>query len=319
MTDASTLRILDAHHHFWNLEGDGYYPWLQGEYNENFFLGDYTGMLQTFLPDQYRTATAGYSVIGTVHVEAERARDQEVAETQFLETLHTADSRFPSAIVAHASLAREDTPEVLAQQAASPLVRGIRSKPVTAPSGDHSVFGETGTLQDPRFIEGLALLESHDLSWDLRVPYWHLSEAAEVIEQLPGIPVIINHCGLPLDRSVDGIAAWRVGMEALAALPNTAVKVSELGLPRNRWDRSSNEAVVADTVAIFGYERSMFASNLPVATLTAPSFGEVVDTVLAGLPHASREQLDQLFSGTAAEYYRVDLPTRTTPHNTTHH
>ncbi|MBD7995722.1 amidohydrolase family protein [Arthrobacter sp. Sa2CUA1] len=309
--EAAALRILDAHHHFWNFEGDGYYPWLQGEYNENFFLGDYTGMLQTFLPEQYGGATAGYSVVGTVHVEAERARDQEVAETRFLESLHGADSRFPAAIVAHATLARQDAAEVLAQQAASPLVRGIRSKPVTSPSTDRSVFGEPGTLQDPRFIEGLALLETHGLSWDLRVPYWHLSEAAEVVEQFPGITVIINHCGLPLDRSADGIAAWRVGMEALAALPNTAVKVSELGLPRNRWDRASNEAVVADTVAIFGYERSMFASNLPVATLTAPTFGEVVDTVLAALPSASREQLDRLFSETAAEYYNVDLSTLT--------
>jgi predicted TIM-barrel fold metal-dependent hydrolase len=308
---AGVLRILDAHHHFWNFEGEGYYPWLQGEYNENFFLGDYTGMLQTFLPEQYREATAGYRVIGTVHVEAERARDQEVDETRFLESLHAADPAFPTAIVAHATLARDDAAEVLALQAASPLVRGIRSKPVTSASAGQSVFGEAGTLQDPRFIEGLALLEQHGLSWDLRVPYWHLVEAAEVIEQLPGIPVIINHCGLPLDRSADGIAAWRVGMEALAALPNTAVKVSELGLPRNRWDRASNEAVVADTVAIFGYDRSMFASNLPVATLTAPSFGEVVQTVLAGVPAATPEQLDRLFCGTAAEHYRVDISTLT--------
>lgn len=309
--DAGTLRILDAHHHFWNFEGEGYYPWLQGEYNENFFLGDYTGMLQTFLPEQYLAATAGYSVIGTVHTEAERDRSQEVDETRFLESLHAANPAFPTAIVAHASLAREDAAEVLEQQAASPLVRGIRSKPVTSARADESVFGQPGTLQDPRFIEGLSLLEKHDLSWDLRVPYWHLVEAAEVIAQLPGIPVIINHCGLPLDRTPDGIAAWRVGMEALAALPNTAVKVSELGLPRNRWDRVSNEEVVAETVAIFGYGRSMFASNLPVATLTAPSFGEVVDTVLAGVPHATPQQLDRLFSGTAADYYRIDLSTLT--------
>ena len=308
---AEVLRILDAHHHFWNFEGEGYYPWLQGEYNENFFLGDYTGMLQTFLAEQYRTATSGYTVIGTVHVEAERARDQEVDETRFLESLHAADQAFPAAVVAHATLAREDAGEVLSQQAASPLVRGIRSKPVTSASADQSVFGEAGTLQDPRFIEGLALLEQYGLSWDLRVPYWHLLEAAEVIEQLPGIPVIINHCGLPLDRSAEGITAWRVGMEALAALPNTTVKVSELGLPRNRWDRASNEGVVADTVAIFGFDRSMFASNLPVATLTAPSFDEIVQTVLAGVPSATPEQLDRLFCGPAAEYYRVDLSSLT--------
>jgi len=310
--DVSTLRILDAHHHFWNFEGDGYYPWLQGEYNENFFLGDYTGMLQTFLPAQYREATAGYNVVGTVHVEAERARDQEVAETVFLKSLHDADARFPAAVVAHATFARSDVAEVLEGHAALGVVRGIRSKPVTSRTIDESVTGQPGTLQDPAFVAGLALLEQHNFSWDLRVPYWHLTEAAEVIAGLPGIPVVINHCGLPLDRSDEGIALWRTGMQALAALPNTTVKVSELGLPRNRWDRESNERVVAETLEIFGFDRAMFASNLPVATLTAPSFGEVVDTVLAGAAGATPEQLDALFSGTAARVYRVDLESLST-------
>jgi len=307
--DLSTLRILDAHHHFWDFEGDGYYPWLQGEYNPNFFLGDYTGMLQTFLPEQYRAATAGYTVIGTVHVEAERARDEEVAESYFLKGLHDADPRFPAAAVAHATFARDDVAEVLAGHAATGFIRGIRSKPVTSATAGESVFGQPGTLQDPAFEAGLAQLAQHDFSWDLRVPYWHLSEAADLLAAHPEITVIVNHCGLPLDRSDDGIAAWRVGMERLAALPNIAVKVSELGLPRNRWDRASNERVVADTLSIFGFDRAMFASNLPVATLTAPTFGEVVDTVLAGAGDASPEQLDQLFSGTAARFYRVDLST----------
>jgi predicted TIM-barrel fold metal-dependent hydrolase len=306
-TEPRTLRILDAHHHFWDFEGDIYYPWLQGEYNDQFFLGDYTRMLQTFLPDDYREATAGFTVVGTVHVEAERSLDQEVAESRFLESLHASDRRFPAAAVAHASLAREDVAEVLALQSEVALVRGIRSKPVTAANPSLSVFGEPGTLQDPRFIDGLALLERHGFSWDLRVPFWHLAEAAEIVAQLPGVPVVVNHSGLPLDRSPEGLAVWRDGMEALAALPNTAVKISELGLPGNRWDRHSNETVVADAVAIFGYERSMFASNLPVATLTAPSFGEVVETVLAGVPDASPHQLDRLFFATAAEFYRIDV------------
>jgi predicted TIM-barrel fold metal-dependent hydrolase len=162
-------------------------------------------------------------------------------------------------------------------------------------------------MQDPVWLAGLAQLERHGFSWDLRVPFWHLEDAAAVVRDLPGIPVIINHCGLPLDRSEAGLDVWRRGLHALAALPNTTVKVSELGLPRNRWERASNERIVAETVEVFGVDRSMFASNLPVATLTAPSFGEVVDTVLGGLPGATGDELDQLFARTAARAYRVTL------------
>lgn len=306
---AADLAILDAHHHFWDFEGDGYYPWLQGEYNDAFFLGDYTAMLQTFLPEQYKRATAGFRVVGTVHVEAERSRTEQVAESLFLEGLHEADAAFPAAAVGHVSFTQPDVAEVLDAHARIELIRGIRSKPVTAATakpGD-SVFGQPGTLQDPQFVAGLALLERHAFSWDLRVPFWHLAEAADVLADLPGIPVVVNHCGLPLDRSDEGLAAWRAGLEKLAALPQVTVKVSELGLPRNRWDRASNERVVADTVAIFGADRSMFASNLPVSTLTAPTFGEIVDTVFAALPSATPDQLESIFSGTAARFYRVRL------------
>lgn len=70
------LRIVDGHHHFWDLDGDGHWPWIQDEYNEDFFLGDYTAMRRTFLPREYLAATAGWNIIGTVHCEAERSRSE---------------------------------------------------------------------------------------------------------------------------------------------------------------------------------------------------------------------------------------------------
>ena len=63
----------------------------------------------------------------------------------------------------------------------------------------------------------LRATEKYGLSWDLRVPYWHLAEAAEVARQFPRIPIVLNHTGFPWDRSEEGLAAWRRGMEAVAA------------------------------------------------------------------------------------------------------
>lgn len=300
-------RILDAHHHFWDLESDGHWPWIQTDVNPDFFLGDYAAMRHTFMTAEYLRATAGWEVIGTVHCEAERSRTEQVEESAWLTALHDADPRFPMAAVAHVSFTQPDIDEVLAGHAAHPLVRGIRSKPVTSSGPGSSVRGAPGSMQDPAWIAGLHRLAAYDFSWDLRVPYHHLAEAAEVVRDVPDTPVVINHCGLPLDRSEDGLAIWRDGMERLAALPNTVVKVSELGLPGNRWDRPSNERVVRETLALFGHDRAMFASNLPVATLTAPDFDEVMDTVLAGARGATPDQLDALFHRTAARVYRIPL------------
>jgi len=299
--------ILDAHHHFWNLSGpDGHYPWLQEAYNPDFFLGDYHGMLHDFEPAQYRAATAGYEVRGTVHVEAERARDEQLAETEYLTALHERTG-LPSAVVGHVYFTQPDRDEVLAGHAANPLVRGIRSKPVTSSGPGESVAGTPGSMQDPAWRAGFEKLAAHGFSWDLRVPYWHLAEAAEVVAEHPEIPVVVNHCGLPLDRSDEGLAAWRTGMAALAANDHVTVKVSELGLPDGRWDRASNITVIRDTVRIFGFDRAMFASNLPVSGLSV-TFAELVGIVLAALPEATDDQLAALFAGTAARFYRIVEP-----------
>lgn len=300
------MRIVDAHHHFWDLDGDGHWPWIQDEYAEDFFLGDYNAMRRTFLPREYLAETAGWSILGTVHCEAERSRSEQVDEDDFLQGLSDATGgRFPIAAVAHVGFLQPDRDEVLAAHALRPIVRGIRSKPVIAPRAGEAATGR-GTLHDPDWVEGIAALAEHGFSWDLRVPFHHLEEAADVLADFPELSVVVGHCGLPLDRSTDGIRRWRVGMERLAALPRTTVKVSELGLNRNRWDRSSNEEVVRDTLAIFGADRSMFASNMPVATLTAPDFDEVMDTILAGAAALDADGLDALFHGTATRVYRLD-------------
>lgn len=307
LPDGYDLRIVDAHHHFWDLEGDGHWPWIQDEYNEQFFLGDYNAMRRTFLPREYVAETAGWNILGTVHCEAERSRAEQVAEDDFLQQLSDATAgRFPIAAVAHVGFLQPDRDAVLAAHAARPIVRGIRSKPVIAADAGERATGP-GTLHDPAWVEGLAALAAHGLSWDLRVPYYHLAEAADVLADFPDLPVVINHCGLPLDRSPEGLRVWRAGMERLADLPRTAVKVSELGLHPNRWDRPSNEQVVRETLAVFGAGRSLFASNLPVATLTAPDFDEVMDTILTGAAGLDTTGLDALFHGTAARVYGLDL------------
>lgn len=302
----NSLRIIDTHHHFWNLEGGGHYPWLQDQYNEEFFLGEYHAMRHTFLPEQYREATAGWNILGTVHCEAERSRSEQIEEDAFLERLHAADARFPLAIVAHADFLQADLNSVLAVHAAHPLVRGIRSKPRIAARRGDSIRGEQGTLQDTVWQDGLRRLVDLDLSWDLRVPYYHLTEAAEVISSIDGLRVVINHCGLPLDRDPESLEIWGDALRNLAELPGTSIKVSELGLYPNRWDPASNADVVRELLEIFGYERSMFASNLPVATLTAPTFDAVMESILAGANGASADQLAALFAGTAVREYRLD-------------
>src|SRR5438105_1667619 len=82
-------------------------------------------------------------------------------------------------------------------------------------------------LQDRRWPAALERLRQHGLSWDLRVPFWHLEEAAALLREVPALPVVLEHAGLPWDRSDAGLTRWRRGMAALAAHEQVHVKLSE--------------------------------------------------------------------------------------------
>ena len=80
---------------------------------------------------------------------------------------------------------------------------------------------------------------------------------------------------MPLDRSEEWLAIRRKGLAALAECPNVVIKLSELGLKHGRWDVPSNIRVVREAAAIFGPDRILFASNLPVSSLST-TFGGIV-------------------------------------------
>jgi predicted TIM-barrel fold metal-dependent hydrolase len=173
-------------------------------------------------------------------------------------------------------------------------------------SASEKLTGGPGTMRDDNWLTGLSRLERYGLSFDLRVPYWHLAEAACVAAQFPNISMVLNHTGFPWDRSVEGIKAWRAAMEVIARQPNVYLKISEFGLRDQPWDYDSNRAIVRDALAIFGVERCIFGTNFPVAGLRV-SYDTLVRAVMrmmGDLPAADR---DALFWRNAARFYRIDI------------
>lgn len=302
MTD---FPIIDAHHHFWDLQAN-LYPWLNGgTIEKNFFLGDYTPLTEkNYLPPDYRADAAGFNIRATVHVEAEWDRNRQVAETAWLSELSD-EQGLPTVIVAHAWFHTENSAEVLAEQASYPLVRGIRSKPVTSATPSEPRPTGSGSMQDPVWRKGLARLLDYNFSWDLRVPCWHLEEAAEIIGELPDLAVVLNHTGFPWDRSAEGLALWEQGMRALARLPNVCVKISEFGLKDAAWDYQSNKAIVLKTIDMFGPERCMWASNFPVAGLRI-GYKDQLNALLEMTTDFSEQERRAIFHDTAARFYRID-------------
>jgi len=163
-----------------------------------------------------------------------------------------------------------------------------------------------GSMQDPKWLEGFARLEKYQLSWDLRVPYWHLAEAAEVAAMFPQIPIVLNHTGFPWDRSAEGLAAWRKAMETIAKCQNVWLKVSEFGLKDKPWIYEDNKAIVLEALSIFGIDRCMFASNFPVARLRI-DYNTLVTSMAHMISGFTPKEQNDFFVNNAAKFYRLPI------------
>lgn len=294
--------FIDAHQHFWDLDRNPY-PWLQGETVEGFRYGSYEALRRNYLPEDYAADTRGCAPVATVHIEAEWDRRGPVDETRWLTALAERHQR-PSVLVAHADLGAPDAGEVLAAQAAFDMVRGIRHKPAASPRADGARRGQLGSMDDARWRDGYAQLQRFGLSFDLQAPWWHLEQALELARDFPDTTLILNHTGLPSDRSPQGLAGWRKALETLALAPNAALKISGLGQLDSPWSAQANIPLIRTAISLFGPERCMFASNFPVDSLVA-SYPAIVAAFAEAIAPLAPAQRHALWAGNSARIYRI--------------
>ena len=299
--------IIDAHQHFWEPDKNPH-PWLRPGVRIPFRYGDYEALKRPYLPDDYRRDAASHEIAQSVYIETEWDETDPIGETRYAVGIAERYG-LPNAIVAQAWLNRADVAEILAGQAAFPLVRSVRHKPGGTTSREEA--GRT-LMSDEVWRAGYALLARHGLHFDLQTPWWNFGEATELARDFPDTTIILNHTGLPADRDAASLAAWRDAMAGLAACPNVCVKVSGLGVPGAAWTPKANGWIVRTAIDLFGAARAMFGSNFPVDGLCA-SLPEIIagmKEIVAPLPVAEQ---DAFFHGTARRVYRPVEPEDRSP------
>lgn len=292
--------IVDAHHHFWEPRRN-FHPWLSGAESIPFRYGDYSAIKGDYLPEHYLADAAGHEVVQTVYVETEWDPRDPLGETRYVHDLARRHGA-PHAVVAQAWLDAADAAELLAGQAAFERVRSVRHKP-GGPARPEEVGSQRTLMSDDRWRQGYAELQRHGLHFDLQTPWWNLDEACRLARDFPATQLILNHTGLPSDRSAAGLAAWRAALARLAEWPNVALKISGLGLAGQPWRAEDNAWIVREAIAVFGPERAMFASNFPVDRLCG-SYDAIIGgfkRLVADLPSTAQRQL---FHDTAQRLYR---------------
>ncbi len=282
--------VVDSHVHFWDPK-QLRYGWFNG-----------TSLDRAFLPGDLRTAASGLPVEQIVFVEAGAHPADNIREVSWVAGFGEENPRI-GAIVANAAL--EDGVEAentLARLMASPLVKGVR----------RNLQGEaTDYCLQASFVAGVRLLSRWNLSFDVCIRHEQLPAATELAQRCSDVLFILDHIGKP--AIAKGILdPWRDHLRDFAALPNTVCKLSGLVTEADRanWTPDDLRPYVEHVIACFGWERVMYGSDWPVATL-ATEYGRWATTLLELTKNCTVSERRALFADNARRVYR--LPSMSAP------
>ena len=300
---AGEFPFVDAHVHLWDLAHIRY-PWLTPPFDGNGPNGSVEAIARTYLLDDYLDDAGDWAPAGMVHIDAGAHPGDALKETRWLQ--HMADRRgLPSAIVGYAPLQDPDVERLLAAHTACPAVRGIRQI-VNWHRDPARTYLSSDITADPAWQAGFALLGKYGLSFDLQAYPGQFAGLARLIARHPGVPVIVNHAGMAVDRDAEGLESWRSGMRALAALPNVFVKISGVGFVFRPWTAGMVRDYVRETIDIFGADRALFASDFPTDKLFG-DFGRTLGAYDAATADFTEGERRALFGRNADRVYRLGL------------
>lgn len=293
--------IIDPHHHLWDLSM-GKHPWLSPSDPTVQAVAGLSEIAHDYLVDDYVRDSRSQNVIATVHIEALWAGDP-VGETRWLETLDKSKG-VALRYVGAASLGNQGAAAAIAEQAAFDRMTGVRGILSWHPDPKKCFVADPELGRNPDWRRDVALLEKHRLNLELMMYPYQAEIVREIAEAQPGLQIIINHCGSPIDRDAEGMQRWRDGLSLISACPNVAIKISNPGAYDHNWTLESVREVVTHCLDCFGADRAMFGTDYPVSKIQM-SFEQIYDTFKRIASVLSAAEQTKLFHANAKRFYRL--------------
>ncbi len=267
--------IIDAHQHFWLMKD------RKGDWPPPELAAIHRDFLPQYLAPEIEAADVG----GTILVQSLPSVD----DTRFMLEL-TEESETILGVVGWVEMKAVDAPDVIAELARSPKLKGLR--PMLQGIADPD------WIDDPALEPAVDAMMAHHLVFDALVLEPHLSALHAFARRHPGLPIVINHGAKP--RIAEGhYRDWRHGMLRLAELPNVSCKLSGLLTEAGDQKPEALRPYIETILELFGAERVIWGSDWPVVNL-AGSYAGWITQCRQIVPEADH---DAVFGGNARRFY----------------
>ena len=293
--------IVDCNVHLWDQRHNPVF-WLTDRTLVRDLLGDYVSLPDVYTLGDYARETAGFDLRGIVWSDAGAA--DPVAAAEWVSRQHE-ERALVTAIVSLGDPASGGFGDLVERLRRIPLARSIR---VRLAAGLAQGGGDESTLLDqPAVMEHFALMARHDLVATVEVTSDQLGVVARLARELPQLRIVVDHFGWPTELGDAGMRTHLDRLAELAAEPNVATRIDAIGTIFGDWTAEQIGPWLLATVALFGPDRCMLGSDLPIERLRSgfERLYGVYDEIFAAYAPDDRELL---LHDTAQHWYGPGPP-----------
>ncbi|MEM7785278.1 MAG: amidohydrolase family protein, partial [Planctomycetota bacterium] len=170
--------IVDSHHHFWDRSLEGFdHSWQESEGLEK--------ICQNFLPEHLKPLIDSAGVQKTVFVQTQH----HVEENRWVLELAEKND-WIAGVVGWVDLASSDCESQVEEFKAHPKFVGVRHVVQDEPDDDFIIRDDV--------LNGLAVLEKHEIPYDLLFYVKHLKHASTVAKRFENAKFVIDHLAKPV-------------------------------------------------------------------------------------------------------------------------